>query len=62
MVSDVLAGAVSEIDRYLNDEVFAPCYAGELRDRIVELRNDIDAMRAKLDAPPAFAARTAVGA
>lgn len=54
MISDTLAEAVAEIDRYLHAQDFGGVYgyAGEpLFDRIVELRDEMDAMRAYLDDP-----------
>lgn len=52
MISDVLHEAVNEIDRYLNDPVFATSYTGELRDHIVKVRDEMHSLRAELDAPP----------
>jgi hypothetical protein len=50
MISDVLAEAVAEIDRHLDD---APdVYDGELRARIISVRDQMDAVRAELDTPP----------
>lgn len=51
MVSDVLFEAVSGIDRYLNEPVFDNSYQGEFRRELVEIRNKMDAMRARLDDP-----------
>lgn len=55
MISDVLSEAVSEIDRYLRTEqAFAGVYGHEgepLFDRIVELREEMEAMRTYLDDP-----------
>lgn len=48
MVSDVLHEAVHEIDAYLGDDF----YEGEMRDEIVRVRDEMDALRAKLDTPP----------
>lgn len=52
MISDVLFEAVEEIDGYLADPVYKDMYAGELRDRILKLRDDMNALRAELDTPP----------
>lgn len=52
MISDVLSEAVNEIDRYLND--FSNIYGGDLRARIVKVRDDMHSLRAELDAPPPF--------
>ena len=48
MISDVLAEAVVKIDAYLG----ADLYAGELRARIVAVRDHMDAVRNELDAGP----------
>jgi hypothetical protein len=45
MISDVLSDAVDDIDRYLNNGL----YAGDLLVRIRRLRNEMDAMREELD-------------
>lgn len=52
MISDVLSEAVDEIDRYLSDEVFADVYTGDLRARIVAVRNEMEKIRVELDTPP----------
>jgi hypothetical protein len=52
MISDVLSEMVAEIDRYLGDSVFDRMYEGEVRARIIALRNEVDAVRADLDTPP----------
>jgi hypothetical protein len=50
MISDVLAEAVADIDRWLDD---APdTYSGELRGRVVSVRDQMDALREELDTPP----------
>lgn len=56
MISDTLRDAVSEIDRYLHTVQFVGVYGYEgdpLYNRIAELRDDMDAMRAYLDDPRA---------
>jgi hypothetical protein len=54
MVSDVLSEAIQGLDRYLKDEPpYNEAYTGELRRRIVKLRNDMDALRVELDSPMA---------
>lgn len=50
MISDVLADAVMAVDEYLGDPVFADVYEGELRDRILSVRHEMDRLRAELDA------------
>lgn len=52
MISDVLGEAVTDIDGYLVD--FRSVYSGEVRARIVAVRDQMDALRAELDAQPAF--------
>ena len=52
MISDALAGCVGELDRYLNDQIFDDSYHGDLRDRVIRLRNEAEYLRALLDAPP----------
>jgi len=51
MISDILSEAVSEIDRYLTDKTFEEVYSGELKERIVVLRNNMEEMRKELDDP-----------
>lgn len=50
MVSDALAEAVQEIDRYLFE--LRPAYDRELRAKIIALRDQMDALRRELDTPP----------
>jgi hypothetical protein len=50
MISDILSEAVDQIDQYLN--YYEHVYAGELRKRIIKLRNDMSALRNELDEPP----------
>lgn len=52
MISDVLSDAIDDIDRYLESPTFADTYCGELRQRIIELRDRMEAMRGELDNPP----------
>ena len=51
MISDVLADAVADIDKYLTDPTFAAVY-GPWRERILAVREQMDELRAALDAPP----------
>lgn len=53
MISDVLAEAVDELDRYLRDPVLGKSYTGPTRERIVWLRNGMELVRQELDQPPA---------
>ena len=48
MIDDVLSDAVGEIDRYLRWEI-GPYTEGELRSRIVAVRDQMDALRSELD-------------
>jgi hypothetical protein len=43
MIDDVLADAIEEIDRYLSWEI-GPYIEGELRARIVVIRDQMDAL------------------
>jgi hypothetical protein len=52
MISDVLSEMVADIDRYLENSVFDRVYEGEVRTRIIALRNQADAIRVDLDTPP----------
>ncbi len=52
MISDMLSNTVAELDRYLNDPVFADAYDGLLHEDLRELRAKIESMRQRLDAPP----------
>lgn len=50
MISDTLSEAVEDIDEYLR--VLPDVYEGEIRGRIIILRDQMEAMRIELDAPP----------
>ncbi len=50
MISDTLSDAVAEIDRYSSDPVFG--YEGEIRTRILALRDSMNVMKTELDALP----------
>ncbi len=52
MISDVLFEAVEQIDQYLNDPGYDDMYSGDLRKRIMSLREKMDAVRVALDTPP----------
>ncbi len=52
MISDVLHQAVVDIDGYLESPAFEKVYGGDLRERIIKLRNDMTTMRIELDTPP----------
>lgn len=49
MISDTLSETVGSLDYYLNEPTFAHIYAGSVRDELQKLRDDIEAMRVKLD-------------
>jgi len=51
MISDALSEAVDEIDRYLHHDHFDGVYAGDLRRDLKALRDQMDAMRRRLDLP-----------
>ena len=52
MISDVLCECVSKLDHYLNSRTFDDTYQGELRERIIRLRNEAEYLRGVLDVPP----------
>ena len=52
MISDVMHETVANLDHYLNDPVYAKTYTGELRQRILRLRNEAEGIRVLLDTPP----------
>ena len=47
MISDVLYDAVREIDRYLDED--SDLYTGDIRNRIMKVRDVMDALRQELD-------------
>lgn len=51
MISDILSDAVFAIDEWLNDEELN-VYKGPIRIEIVKVRNRMEELRMKLDAPP----------
>jgi hypothetical protein len=51
MISDILSDTVSDIDQYLGNPLYDDWYRGALRDRIIALRNEADAIRVELDTP-----------
>jgi hypothetical protein len=52
MISDVLSDAVEEMDSYLNAMSYNKMYSGSLREAVVALRNQMQALRIYLDIPP----------
>jgi hypothetical protein len=53
MASDTLAQTVIDLDRYLVDPTFNTTYNGEIRERLLRLRDEADDLRSVLDTPPA---------
>jgi hypothetical protein len=51
VISDVLSEAVTDVDLYLARE--RGTHSREVRARIVAVRDQMDALRRELDAPPA---------
>jgi hypothetical protein len=51
MISDVLFEAVEGMDHYLNDsgQPYATWYSGDLRERLLALREQMNAIREELD-------------
>ncbi len=52
MISDVLSETVNNLDHYLSDPKYDDTYTGDVRDRIVRLRNEAKAIRDILDISP----------
>ena len=52
MISDVLPQTVDDLDHYLNDSFWDKVYSGELRKRIIRLREEVDEVRVLIDATP----------
>lgn len=52
MISDVLSDTVDQLNYYLTDKTFSKCYAGAMRDAIVEFKDKATAIRILLDYPP----------
>jgi hypothetical protein len=50
MISDTLFEAVGGIDKLLRD--LPEVYQGELRQRIIKMRDEMNALRIALDTPP----------
>lgn len=49
MISDVLADGVNVIDTYLSNRYYDKWYGGSVRARIVNVRNEMNAVRQELD-------------
>lgn len=52
MISDVLSEAVFDIDYYLENAAFRDTYTGKMRQRIVDVRNEMNEIRKALDKFP----------
>jgi hypothetical protein len=52
MISDTLSQVTGVLDRYLTDPIFDAVYTGEIRERLIRLRDEADNLRSALDAPP----------
>jgi hypothetical protein len=52
MISDILFQSVVDLDHYLNDSNFDRTYKGEIRERIIRLRDEAEYIRAILDTHP----------
>jgi hypothetical protein len=52
MISDTLSERVTDLDHYLNLPTFEGTYEGELRDRIIRLRNEAEYIGLTLDVLP----------
>jgi hypothetical protein len=52
MISDTLLAAAAELTDYLTSPTHAKVYVGEMRERIVRLRDEMDSIRRELDKPP----------
>ncbi len=50
MISDVLSDAVISINTYL--EEYPEIYSGDLRERIIKVRDEMTAIQRELDTPP----------
>jgi hypothetical protein len=53
MISDIISQTVVDLDRYLTDPNFDRTYTGEVRQRVIRLRDEADSLCAVLDMPPA---------
>ena len=52
MISDVLADAVAQMDKYLDNPWYRNVYAGQTRKELKALRTMMDSTRMWLDKPP----------
>jgi len=52
MISDILFQAVDDLDHYLNDPLWDHIYCGDLRERIIRLRDEAKHVQILLDTHP----------
>ncbi len=52
MISDILSQAVDDLDHYLSDPFWDRTHNGELRARIIRLRDEAEYIRVVMDAHP----------
>jgi len=52
MISDILCKCVMELDACLNSPTYDGACQGDLRERIIRLRNEAEYIRVILDTPP----------
>jgi hypothetical protein len=52
MIGDIISQTVVDLDHYLNDPNFDRTYSGELRERIMRLRDEAEYIRVVLDTHP----------
>ena len=52
MISDILSQTVVDLDYYLNNPNFDGTYNGDLRERIIRLRDEAEYIRVVLDTHP----------
>jgi hypothetical protein len=52
MISDILFQSVVDLDHYLNDSNFDRTYNGEIRERIIRLRDEAEYIRVIPDTHP----------
>ena len=55
MISDVLSDLRESLDTYL--EMYPDLYIGEIRERIIKLRDEAEEIRIILDTPPVWVRR-----
>jgi len=58
MISDVLFEMTNDLDHYLNDSLWDDTYTGDLRERILKLRDEAKQLLTELDTPPTISNET----